>query len=135
MDRLKECQLYIKRWYMGESVVTVRMDGGSVLDNLCIQAMVIELLRDLIDNPIPDSFVESSMPFNTWIDAALQKVMTGMNFGFSADQCSAIKNLAWNYWVEGIQKTQADPKLKDRLYRCNRGQLAEWADKVSQTRH
>lgn len=127
MDRLKECQLYIKQWYLGEPVVTVRMDGGSVLDNLCIQAMVVELLRDLIDNPIPDNFVEGSLPFNTWIDHALQRCMADLNFGFSVDQCSAVKNLAWNYWLNGIHATQRNPELVDRLFKCSRGELEQWA--------
>jgi hypothetical protein len=129
MDRLKECQLYIKKWYLGEPVVSVRMDGGSVLDNLCIQAMVVELLRDLIDNPVPESFVESSTMFNTWMDDALKRVMGDMNFGFSVDQCSAVKNLAWNYWVEGIRKTQSDPALADRLFKCSRGELEQWTSR------
>lgn len=129
MDRLKECQLYIKKWYMGEPVITVRMDGGSVFENLCIQAVVVELLRSLIDNPIPDSFLEGSLEFNTWIDRALQKVLYGLNFGFSVDQCAAIKNLAWNYWVEGIRKTQADPKLSSRIFKCSRSELEQWCAK------
>jgi len=129
LDRLKECQIYIKKWYMGDYVVTIRMDAGDVLTNLCIQAMTVELLRDLIDNPIPDSFVEGSVEFNTWIDAALKKVMAGMDFGFSVEQCMAVKNLAWNYWAEGIEKTQADPKVQDRLFKCCRGELTEWSEK------
>lgn len=129
MDRLKDAQNYIKRWYLGESVVSVRMDGGSVMDNLIIQGLVVELLRDLIDNPIPEGFIEGSQPFNAWIDASLQKVMIGLDFGLSVEQYSAIKNLAWNYWVEGISKVHNDPALKSRLYKCNRGQLEEWSKK------
>lgn len=128
IDRLKEHQEYIKRWYLGETVVTIRMDGGSVLDNLCIQALVVELLRELIDNPIPSQMKEGSVEFNTYIDHALQKCLMGMNFGFSVDQCSAIKNLAWNYWLFGIQATQNNPAMKERLFKCSRAELQAWAE-------
>lgn len=134
MDRLKECQIYIKKWYMGEPVITVRLSAGTVLNNLCMQAMVVELLRDLIDNPIPDRFIEGSMEFNVWIDAGLKRVMEGLNFGFNVDECGAIKNLAWNFWAEGIRKTLADPKLQDRIFKCSRGELEQWGSR-KETRH
>jgi hypothetical protein len=128
-DRIKECQQYIKKWYLGENVVTIRMDGGPVLANLIIQALTVELLRDFIDNPIPTSFIESGPEFNTWVDAALVKILDNQNYGLTVEQYNAVKNLAWNYWVDGISKTLTDPAVKDRLFKCCRGEMIEWANK------
>lgn len=120
MDRIKECQLYIKRWYLGEVVQTVEMDGADKTSEQCIQAAVVELLRDFIDNPIPENLLEGSKEFNHWIDIAFRKVTHGLSFGFQVQQEDVVKNLAFNYWAEGIRKVQSDPALKDRLMKCSR---------------
>lgn len=123
MDKLKECQIYIKTWYMGEPIITVEMDGASPHDELCIQTMVVELLRNFIDHPIPEGFKENSQQLNNWVEATYQKVSRGLNFGFSPQQHDAVKNLAFNYYIDGIVKTQSDPVLKLRLFKCWRGML------------
>lgn len=120
MNRRKEVLEYVKRYYLGEPIVTIMMDGGDMMDEYCIQSMVCALLKDFIDNPIPEGMKESSAEFNMWIAVALRRVMTGMDFGFSIEQEDAIKNLAWNYFVEGISKVQSDPKIKSRLFTFSR---------------
>lgn len=120
MDRIKECQEYIKRWYLGQQVQTVQMHGSDNTTEQCIQSMVVELLRDFIDNPFPENLKEGTMEFNTYIDQAFRKAMAGMEFGFSMTEEDAVKNLAWNYFAEGIKKTQSNPQLKDRLITCSK---------------
>ena len=118
-ERIKECQLYIKSWYIDSYVLTVRMDGGpNEMDEVCIQTMVVELLRDFIDNPWPEGIMEGSETLNRWIDTAFRKVMVGLNFGFTPAQEDAVKNLAFNYYVRGICNVRNDPALHDRVFKC-----------------
>ena len=120
-DRTRECQIYIKRWYTGEPVLTVRMDSDSTGEAI-IQALVVELLRDFIDHPIPDGIKEGSEAFHTWVNSGYQKALRGIDFGLTIEQTEAIKNLAWVYWAEGIAKVTADPQLQGRLYKAHRSQ-------------
>lgn len=119
MDRINECQKYIKKWYLGESQPGVRMAADDLLEQL-IQLLVVELLRDLIDNPIPENMMEGSQAFNIWIATAYAKVADGINTGFGQDEIDQVKNLAWNYWVNGIRRTQQSPECVRRLYQCRR---------------
>lgn len=112
---------YCKRWYLGDVVQTIEMDGADAMNEQCIQACVVELLVDFIDNPIPEGLVEGTDPFNIWIDLALRKVIDiKEDFGFTRAHEDQIKNLAWNYWAVGIRATQFDPSLKNRLIKCSR---------------
>lgn len=120
MNRLQECQEYIAKWYRGEMLQTIMMDGGDSMNEYCIQCMVVELLRDFIDNPIPEGLMEGTAEFNSWIDVAFRKVMRGMNFGFNIQQEDAVKNLAFNYYAVGIRKTQSEPSLKPRLMKVQK---------------
>lgn len=120
MDRITEAKEYVKRWYLGEIVQAVEMHGESPLIEQCIQSAVAELLKDFINNPIPEGLMEGTASFNTWIDVAFRKSIHGMDFGFDTEQEDAVKNLAWNYWIEGIRKIQSAPQLKDRLFQCSR---------------
>lgn len=120
MNREKECLEYIKRWYVDGYVVTVRMDATSDAEEYCIQTMVVETLKDLVENPPPESFIEGSAPLNNWIDHAFRTALRGQDFAFSEQQEDAIKNLAFNYWAQGVINTQGNPELKRRIYRCER---------------
>lgn len=119
MDRLKELQDYIGRWYMGEPVLTVRMHSDPTTD-LCIQSATVELLRDFIDNPIPQRWKDGSQELAEWVNFSYHKVTLGMNFGFGDEEVIAVKNLAFNYFVDGIRKVQSDPKMITRLYKCHK---------------
>src|ERR1700722_7168814 len=123
MNRLTECLEFIERWDMNEPIITVEMDGGgNFIEELCIQACVVELLRDLIKNPPPERMIEGGEAHAQWVDFSYRKSLHGLEFGFSQKQEDAVKNLAWNYFVEGISKVQSDPALKDRLIRLRRNQ-------------
>lgn len=118
-----ECLEYIKRWYLGENIVSVRLDNNSQKEEICMQHMVVQTLRDLVDNPIPEAFKEGSAQLNEWVDFAFRKVMQDLDFGFNSQQEDAIKNLAFNYYIDGIRKVQAAPELRFRLFQLNRGQM------------
>lgn len=119
MDAHEECLVYIKRWYLGEPVLAIRqaMDDN---DEQVIQYLVVELLRDLIDNPVPNGMLEGSVAFNAWVDAAYRKITDGVTTGFRVPEESAVKNLAWTYLTLGITRTQKKPEMADRLYKCMR---------------
>jgi hypothetical protein len=59
----------------------------------------------------------------TWADLAYKKALAGVNFGFNEKQEIAIKNLAFNYYIEGVSKTLSDPSVQYRLFQCWRGQM------------
>lgn len=119
MNAYEECQIYIKRWYLGEPVLAIRMATDDN-DEQIIQYLIVELLRDLIDNPIPAGMLEGSAAFNTWVDAAYRKITDGVTTGFREPEESSVKNLAWTYLTAGITRTQKKPENQDRLYKCFR---------------
>lgn len=120
-DRKKECMAYIKYWYLGEEIVTVRLYGGDDYDEYCMQAMVVELLREMIDRGVPE-FSEGSQALNQWIEQLLLDHMKrhALHFGFNQEQIDAIKNLAFNYFRDGPTRVHAYPDLSKRLYRIHR---------------
>lgn len=122
MSKLDECKDYIRDWYLNGYVVTIMMDANDEMDDYCIQAMVVELLKEFVDHGIPGQLVEGTQMFNVWVDTAFRKVMTDLDFGFSAEQEDQVKNLAFNYYAEGVEKVRNNPSIQLRRYKCRRRQ-------------
>lgn len=120
-DTKKECMAYIKHWYMGQQIVTVRLYAGDDMDEYCMQMMVIELLREMVDRGVPE-FPEGSPMLDKWVGAELETIMKrhGLHFGFNEEQIDSIKNLAFNYFRDGPTRVHAYPTLQKRLYRIHR---------------
>lgn len=120
-DSEKECMAYVARWYAGDVVLTIEMDGsGNALEEQCIQSVVIMMLRDFITHPIPDGFKEGSQEMGAWMVASLQRATDGATFEFTVKQVDAIINLAFNYWRYGIDHTQSDPAVRYRLIKMSK---------------
>lgn len=120
-DTKKECMAYIKYWYMGKQIVTVRLYAGDDAEEYCMQMMVIELLRELVDKGVPE-FSEGSQALNQWIEQMLLDLMkrNNLHFDFNQELIDSIKNLAFNYFVDGPTRVHAYPALQKRLYRVYR---------------
>ena len=118
MNNKHECLVYIKRWYMCEPVWAIRLAVDDDLER-AMQMIVVELLRDLFDNPMPGDMVEGTSQFNHWMAVAFHRAQHGVKFDFKQEEVSSIKNLAWTYFAVGISNTQrrADPI---RLYETTR---------------
>jgi len=120
INRIRECSEYIARWDLGEPVQSVQMHGSDMLTEQCIQALVVELLRDFVENPFPEGLMEGTATFNMYIDQALRKALTGTSFSLTQEEEDAVKNLAWNYYIEGISKVHSKRELKGRLIKISR---------------
>lgn len=120
MYSAEECAAYVAHWYSGAPLQTIEMYDRNSFDEQCMQTVMFELLRDFVQNPWPEGMKEGSPQLNEWIDFAMRKVMNGIDFGFTADHEDAIKNLAFNYFVEGVEKLQAMPAANGRLFVCQR---------------
>ena len=113
--------MFIATWYNGAPVVTVAMGGGDRIDELCITMLVVELLRDFIDRPLPTLFKEGSPELETYVDFAYRRCKRGLEFGLTPEQDNSIKNLAFNYYIDGISGVINQPSMQHRLWKCWRG--------------
>ena len=101
----------LARWDAGLNVLTVEMGGLGPGYEQCIQIAVFEIIRDMLDQKLPDVLVDS------WGGQSLTRV--DRELGLSGAQAGAAQYLAYVYLRDGW-KAVVDEMDADRRIQVNR---------------
>jgi hypothetical protein len=111
----KDAADWLAKWDRGEGVWSVEMGGLGPGYEQCIQMLVAENLRHLIEanppRPIPDE--EKQAVWDAMRNASFDNEVV-KKLGPSGAQWGAAANLAWQFYQRGPVDVMRDPDLKDR---------------------
>jgi hypothetical protein len=97
----------LERWDAGQNVWTIEMGGLGPGYEQAIQVLMMEIIRDEIDNELPD---QDGWP--VWADKTISRVDARIG-GFSGAQVYAAKSLAFQFLKVGPIGIMTEEDLKD----------------------
>jgi hypothetical protein len=91
MSEQETVQELLARWDAGETIWSIEIGGLGPGYEQAIQVLMVELVRDLKDQPLP-----TDETFSTWGDATVSRINKDCR-GFSGAQVGAAKQIAYKF--------------------------------------
>lgn len=105
MAGTKTAKEMVEQWDRGESVWTIEMGGMGPGYEQAIQVLVIELLRDHLDEVFDDATDPAA--YDRWGDETVHRVNEWPGCGFSGAQVGAAKFVAYGFLRDGPESAMA----------------------------
>jgi hypothetical protein len=99
----------LRRWDSGDTVWSIEMGGLGPGYEQAIQVLAMEIIRDEIDNGIPE---ESK--WRSWGDSTVTRINDSCG-GFSGAQVGAAKQIAYRFIKEGPSEALKDVERERRI--------------------
>ena len=115
-DDLTTVQDALAMWDRGEPIWSVEMGGIGPGYEQAIQVLIVEIMRDELDKPLPEPGAA-----NGWADATISRL--DKEFGFSGAQVGAARSVAYQFLRYGYGKHLGNAKkqgIEDRLILVNK---------------
>jgi len=103
----------VELWDKGETIWSIEMGGLGPGYEQAIQLLMVEILRDHCNDIIPTDKKEHEDWLKTFGEKTVHRINETAG-GYSGAQVGAVKNLAYQFLVNGWGKIMAMKDLKDR---------------------
>ncbi len=106
----------VEKWDSGETLFTIEMGGLGPGYEQAIHICVFDIMRELLDTPLPEDEKELDKLFNDVAD----KVCVGK--GYSGAQVGQARNLAYRYLSKGSKATldSLPEEMRDRIIQVSK---------------
>lgn len=108
----EDLKKYLEDYDSGQVVESIEMGGISQDYEIAIQHLVVETLKILLLEPVSAKVKDYSKKVIDTINIAL--ALPELNYGYSAAQVGAARNLAGNFWYRGPSTVLAELKSRKK---------------------
>lgn len=110
----------VEMWDNDKTIWTIEMGGLGPGYEQCIQLLTMEVLRDHMNDQIPEKGTDEMKSWwKNFGEGAVKRTDEKVG-GYSGAQVGAAKNLAYHFLMDGWEGVMSHPDVKDRHIQVNK---------------